>query len=483
MDRRVRVGGVDSGRRLAARAARARGAAPPRRSPSRTPRLLQPASANRRGARGRRRTATSPPSGHQFVLHVAAPAQPRQLASCSGVVVLRWSEIESGESAAISVTARRPARSRARRQRLPRAGLLVLGDAGAELAGVARASRGRGRPGAPPPVSATSRRSARPMVRFARQPGPSAPMPALRPIASRTGPLTTMSWPGGEVVTAWPLRLKASSSAASHAARTTGKYAGRQPASTAQAATRSSVASPMPGGTGAERRAAGRGRRASRPPASRVGGTTGSPSVQPRSNRSSISSRRRRARRRRADRRRVVRRLRAAARLLPAARRGERRGAARRPRRGQREQRRPTPPRPSPRRGRPRCRRAPRARRSARSRGRTRATCRTAAARTAPCRRARAARAGARRPRAGPRTRTASATPSAAARATRRQPAQRERATSGTPRPRTRAAPARRRPDRRARPTRPSRSAARSRGRGCGAPGGHYATPYRRERP
>ena len=48
---------------------------------------------------------------------------------------------------------------------------------------MARASRGRGRPGTPPPVSVTTRRSARPMVRFARQPGPSTPIPLLRPSA------------------------------------------------------------------------------------------------------------------------------------------------------------------------------------------------------------------------------------------------------------------------------------------------------------
>src|SRR3954470_23644806 len=85
------------------------------------------------------------------------------------------------------------------------------------------------------------------------------------------------------------MRLKAGSSAASSAARTTGKYSGRQPARTAHAATRSSVASPMPGGTSPS------DWRGSRPPSiastrERVGGTTGSPSVHPRSNMSSISS-------------------------------------------------------------------------------------------------------------------------------------------------------------------------------------------------
>ena len=64
-------------------------------------------------------------------------------------------------------------------------------------------------PGIAPPVRQTSSRSARPMVRLARKPGPSAPMPLFRPMASRTGPLTTASCPAGWVVTAWPCRLNA----------------------------------------------------------------------------------------------------------------------------------------------------------------------------------------------------------------------------------------------------------------------------------
>ena len=127
------------------------------------------------------------------------------------------------------------------------------------------------------------------MVRLARKPGPSAPIPLFSPIARLTGPLTTTSWPAGCVVTAWPCRLNAGSSTARAAATTTGKYAGRQPARTAQAATRSSVASPIDGGTNP------RDTEPSAPPSiastrSGVGGTTGRPSVQPRSNISSISS-------------------------------------------------------------------------------------------------------------------------------------------------------------------------------------------------
>ena len=48
-------------------------------------------------------------------------------------------------------------------------------------------------------------------------------MPLFRPIASRTGPFTTTSCPAGWVVTAWPCRLNAGSSAAWQAATTTGK--------------------------------------------------------------------------------------------------------------------------------------------------------------------------------------------------------------------------------------------------------------------
>ena len=134
-------------------------------------------------------------------------------------------------------------------QRLPRAARLVLGEAEPELARVARASSGRAR-------RASRRRSAR---RRAAAPGRSSGSPGSRdrarpcrcctPIAAATGPLTIRAGPQGWVVTACPLRLNAGSSAASTAATTTGKYSGRQPASTAQAAIRSRVASPMPGGT------------------------------------------------------------------------------------------------------------------------------------------------------------------------------------------------------------------------------------------
>src|SRR3954463_7996112 len=82
------------------------------------------------------------------------------------------------------------------------------------------------RPGAPPPVSVTTSRSARPIVRFARQPGPSTPIPLCTPIASATGPPTTTSWPAGWVVTAWPPMFKAGSSGAPTAAGATGEGRG-----------------------------------------------------------------------------------------------------------------------------------------------------------------------------------------------------------------------------------------------------------------
>src|SRR4051812_17930276 len=229
-----------------------------------------------------------PPSGHQFGLHVAAPAQPRMHARSSGVVA-RWSEIDSGASQPTTVTTE-SSRAKPRSTCSGSHGLPASSSAMQKpsLPGWPRVERSS-RPGAPPPVSVTTSRSARPIDRFARQPGPRTPIPLWTPIASATGPPTTTSWPAGWVVTACPLRLKAGSSAASTAARTTGKYSGRQPARTAHAATRSSVASPMPGGTSPS------DWRGSRPPSiastrERVGGTTGSPSVHPRSNMSSISS-------------------------------------------------------------------------------------------------------------------------------------------------------------------------------------------------
>ena len=244
-----------------------------------------------RRARGRRRTARSPPSGHQFGLHCARGAPSRGSARAAPGVVLRWSEIESGASAAISVTVDVPGANPRSTAAAPTGCVSSSSAMQTPRACPGGPSVARSRPpGAPPPVSVTSRRSARPMVRLARQPGPSAPMPECRPSASRTGPLTTTSWPGGEVVTAWPLRLKASSSAAStrreHDREVRGAAAGEHRAGRHALERRLAHA----GRHRAERCAAGRGPPSIAATRSGVGGTTGRPSVQPRSNRSSCSS-------------------------------------------------------------------------------------------------------------------------------------------------------------------------------------------------
>ena len=93
------------------------------------------------------------------------------------------------------------------------------------------------------------------------------------------------------VVPDWPWRLNAGSHAASITASTVGKYSGRQPAITALTASFSTVPRPKLGGISATRLS-----RARRVVArvcstrSRVGGTTGRPSVTPRSNQRSMSS-------------------------------------------------------------------------------------------------------------------------------------------------------------------------------------------------
>ena len=143
--------------------------------------------------------------------------------------------------------------------------------------------------GVAPPVRWTTSRVARPIVRFARAPIESAPIVELNPSSSRIGPLTIRTCPGGDVVTACPWTLNAGSRTHSTAARTTGKYSGRHPARTAHEATRSSVASPIAGATGPSERSGGRSP-SIRATASVVGGTTGSPSLQPRSNMSSRAS-------------------------------------------------------------------------------------------------------------------------------------------------------------------------------------------------
>src|SRR6266850_8612664 len=70
-------------------------------------------------------------------------------------------------------------------------------------------------PGLAPPRLTHTRRSARPIVAFARQPGPSAPAAELMSSAARAGPLTTKTGATASVVPETPTRLKASSQSAS----------------------------------------------------------------------------------------------------------------------------------------------------------------------------------------------------------------------------------------------------------------------------
>src|SRR6266545_521909 len=133
-----------------------------------------------------------------------------------------------------------------------------------------------GVPGRAPPILAQTRRRARPMVALARQPGPNRPSPELMSSAARAGPLTMKRGATASVVPETPRGANASSHMASTPARTAGRYSGRQPAITAFTAIRSTVARPAAATARATR--------------SRVGGTTGSPSVTPRAKRSSTGS-------------------------------------------------------------------------------------------------------------------------------------------------------------------------------------------------
>src|SRR5215470_15881419 len=146
-------------------------------------------------------------------------------------------------------------------------------------------------PARAPPRFAQIKRSARPIVAFARWPGPSAPAPPLMPSAPRAGPFTMKIGATASVVPETPTRLNASSHIASTPAITTGRYSGRQPAITALTAMRSTVARPSAGATSAINSSRERPAPAmAASTRSRVGGTTGSPSVTPRANSSSNGS-------------------------------------------------------------------------------------------------------------------------------------------------------------------------------------------------
>src|SRR5258705_3068612 len=142
-----------------------------------------------------------------------------------------------------------------------------------------------------PPTLATISRSARPIVALARQPGPKTPAAQLMSSALRAGPLTMKSGEWKFVVADTPWRSKASSHMASTPAMITGRYSGRQPAMTALTAIFSTVARPKFGGTSAICSPPSRpepATMAATPPP--VGGTTGKPSVTPRSKRVSKGS-------------------------------------------------------------------------------------------------------------------------------------------------------------------------------------------------
>src|SRR5215831_10352624 len=128
---------------------------------------------------------------------------------------------------------------------------------------------------APPRLATTSRR-ARPMVPLARQPGPKQPAAQLMSRALRTGPLTMKRGEGKLVVADTPWRSKASSHIASTPALT---------------AIFSTVPRPKLGGTKAMSSLASRPEPATMAATrSRVGGTTGRPSVTPRSKSASKGS-------------------------------------------------------------------------------------------------------------------------------------------------------------------------------------------------
>src|SRR5262245_59489356 len=127
-------------------------------------------------------------------------------------------------------------------------------------------------------------RMARPIVAFARLPEPKALAPPFMPISRAIGPLTITNGEAMWVVACTPLRLNGWSVRASMAARTTGAYSGLQPAMTMLMARTSRVSAPQRG-------AALHSTKSGSPPRARttalilswVGGTTGRPSVQPRS--------------------------------------------------------------------------------------------------------------------------------------------------------------------------------------------------------
>ena len=124
---------------------------------------------------------------------------------------------------------------------------------------------------------------ARPTVALARNPDPHTLPRALNPSVVRSGPKSTENGAVPVVDCQIDLVTMPSSRKASHAASTTGKYSGRQPASAALSAASRTVRFLLRCGIGMSTSAGSRAvvaRNSSRYDA--VTGTTGSPSVQPR---------------------------------------------------------------------------------------------------------------------------------------------------------------------------------------------------------
>ena len=128
------------------------------------------------------------------------------------------------------------------------------------------------------------RRIVRPIVALARLPGPNTLPAAFMPRSVTAGPATISRGAEPPVLAVEPWKLYPGSLAASRAATTTGKYSGRQPAMTAfTAAARMLHSSPVVGCV-AMTVSGGRPSIASIASTRDIsGGTTGRPSVQPRS--------------------------------------------------------------------------------------------------------------------------------------------------------------------------------------------------------
>ena len=182
-DRAVVGGGVHERRGLAPAQLAAPAGAPPRTSP----RAVAACSIRLRRtavrARGRSRTATSRPAAtsSDSTSRPLPPQHPGELLGrCAAVIGDRQRRVAADHRHDRC----RRTRSRARRDSGSH-GLTSSSSAMQKpiLPGwpsVARSSR----PGKPPPVRLISSRSARPIVRFARRPGPSAPIELLRPSES-----------------------------------------------------------------------------------------------------------------------------------------------------------------------------------------------------------------------------------------------------------------------------------------------------------